>query len=165
MAFNLEEFLKEKSTALQNFLKKDDQEEDERSSVKKLTDFQEAKEAADKALSEEDKKIQSMEDTTETESIEQILEEESAKKEEKSKEKDLDEKLADIEKVISTFGNKTNLSAGSDPFKGTKFELNKPIDFQTKVAQNYIAPYLTQPTSQEDRIALLFENLKKQNLI
>ena len=165
MAFNLEEFLKEKSTALQNFLKKDDQEEEERSSVKQLTDFQKAKEAADKALSEEDKKIQSMEDTTETESIEQILEEQSQKEKEKSKEKDLEEKLADIEKVISTFGEKTNLGTGSDPFKGTRFSLNKPIDFQTKLVQNYMGPLITQPSSQDDRIKLLFENLKKQNLI
>jgi hypothetical protein len=158
------EFLKEKGEALKNFLDKDDEKE-EKSSVEKLIDFQEAKKAADEALSEEDKKIQSIEDTSETESIEQILEEESARKEEKSKEKDLDEKLADIEKVISTFGNQTNLGTTSDPFKGTKFELNKPIDFQTKVAQNYIAPYLQQPTSQDDRIKLLFESLKKQNLI
>ena len=85
------EFLKEKGEALKNFLDKDDEENKEKSSVEKLIDFQEAKEAADKALSEEDKKIQSMEDTSETESIEQILEKESAKKEEKSKEKDLDE--------------------------------------------------------------------------
>ena len=158
------EFLREKGEALKNFLDKDDEKE-EKSSVEKLIDFQEAKKAADEALSEEDKKIQSIEDTSETESIEQILEEESARKEEKSKEKDLDEKLADIEKVISTFGNQTNLGTTSDPFKGTKFELNKPIDFQTKVAQNYIAPYLQQPTSQDDRIKLLFESLKKQNLI
>ena len=52
-----------------------------------------------------------------------------------------------------------------DPFKGTSFSLNKPIDFQTQVAKNYIAPYLQQPTSQDDRIKLLFESLKKQNLI
>ena len=159
------EFLKEKGEALKNFLDKDDKEKEEKSSVEKLIDFQEAKEAADKALSEEDKKIQSTDDTSETESIEQILEEESAKKEEKSKEKDLDDKLADIEKVISTFGSQQNLGLTQDPFKGTKFQLNKPIDFQTKVAQNYIAPYLQQPTSQGDRIKLLFESLKKQNLI
>jgi len=158
------EFLREKGEALKNFLDKDD-EKKEKSSVEKLIDFQEAKKEADEALSKEDKKIQSMEDTSETESIEQILADESAKKEEKSKEKDLDEKLADIEKVISTFGNQTDLGTTSDPFKGTKFELNKPIDFQTKVATNYIAPYLKQQTSQDDRIALLFENLKKQNLI
>ena len=159
------EFLKEKGEALKNFLDKDDEEKKEKSSVEKLIDFQEAKEEADMELSEEDKKIQSIDDTSETQSIEQILEEESAKKEEKSKEKDLDEKLADIEKVISTFGDQTNLGTSSDPFKGTKFELNKPIDFQSRVAKNYLTPYLTQPTSQEDRIALLFENLKKQNLI
>jgi len=160
------EFLKEKGEALKNFLDKDDEEKKEKSSVEKLIDFQEAKKAADEALSDEDKKIQSMEDTEETKSIEQILTDESAKKEEKSKEKDLDEKLADIEKVISTFSSQTNLSSGmKDPFKNTKFELNKPIDFQTKVAQNYITPYLQQPTSQGDRIKLLFESLKKHNLI
>ena len=160
------EFLREKGEALKNFLDKDKKEEkEEKSSVEKLIDFQEAKEAADIVLSDEQKQIQEMDDTGETESIEQILEKESARKEEKSKEKDLDEKLADIEKVISTFGEQRNLGTTSDPFKGTKFELNKPIDFQTKVATNYIAPYLKQQTSQDDRIALLFENLKKQNLI
>ena len=158
------EFLKEKGEALKNFLDKDDEKE-EKSSVEKLLDFQEAKKEADSALTKEQKQIQSTDDTSETESIEEILKTESTKKEEKSKEKDLDEKLADIEKVISTFGNQTNLGTTSDPFKGTKFELNKPIDFQTKVAQNYIAPYLQQPTSQDDRIKLLFESLKKQNLI
>tara|TARA_R100001163_G_C4950962_1_gene118756 strand:- start:19 stop:507 length:489 start_codon:yes stop_codon:yes gene_type:complete len=160
------EFLKEKGDALKNLFDKEDENEDTRSSVEKLTDFQEAKEAADIALSEEDKKIQSIEDTEETENIAQILEKESAKKEEESKEKELNEKLADIEKVISTFSSQTNLSSrGDDPFKNTKFSLNKPIDFNTQVAKNYIAPYLQQPTSQEDRIKLLFQSLKKQNLI
>ena len=159
------EFLREKGEALKNFLDKDKEEKEEKSSVEKLIDFQEAKKAADIALSEEDKKNQTIDDTGETKKVEQILEEESAKKEAESKEKDLDDKLADIEKVISTFGEQRNLGTTSDPFKGTKFELNKPIDFQTKVAQNYIAPYLQQPTSQGDRIKLLFESLKKQNLI
>ena len=159
------EFLREKGEALKNFLDKDKEEKEEKSSVEKLIDFQEAKKAADIALSEEDKKNQTIDDTGETKKVEQILEEQSAKKEEESKEKDLNDKLADIEKVISTFGEQRNLGTTSDPFKGTKFELNKPIDFQTKVAQNYIAPYLQQPTSQGDRIKLLFESLKKQNLI
>lgn len=154
------EFLREKGQALKNFLDKDDEREE------KLKDFQEAKEAADIALSDEDKKIQSTEDTTETKSIEEILKKESEKKEEEGKEKELDEKLADIEKVISTFGSKTNLSSSTeDPFKGTRFQLNKPIDFQTQMVKSYVAPYLQQPTSQGDRIKLLFESLKKQNLI
>ena len=159
------EFLEEKGKALKNFLDKDKEEKEEKSSVEKLIDFQEAKKAADIALSEEDKKNQTIDDTGETKKVEQILEEQSAKKEEESKEKDLNDKLADIEKVISTFGEQTDLGTPSDPFKDTKFELNKPINFQTKVAQNYIAPYLQQPTSQGDRIKLLFESLKKQNLI
>jgi seryl-tRNA synthetase len=159
------EFLREKGEALKNFLDKDKEEKEEKSSVEKLIDFQEAKKAADIALSEEDKKNQTIDDTGETKKVEQILEEQSAKKEEESKEKDLNDKLADIEKVISTFGEQTDLGTPSDPFKDTKFELNKPINFQTKVAQNYIAPYLQQPTSQGDRIKLLFESLKKQNLI
>ena len=146
------EFLREKGEALKNFLDKDKEEKEEKeekSSVEKLID----------------KKNQTIDDTGETKKVEQILEEESAKKEAESKEKDLDDKLADIEKVISTFGEQTDLGTPSDPFKDTKFELNKPINFQTKVAQNYIAPYLQQPTSQGDRIKLLFESLKKQNLI
>tara|TARA_Y100000004_G_scaffold72926_1_gene81902 strand:- start:147 stop:632 length:486 start_codon:yes stop_codon:yes gene_type:complete len=159
------EFLKEKGEALKNFLDKDDKEKEEKSSVEKLIDFQEAKKAADIALSEEDKKIQSIEDTEETESIEKILSEESAKKETENKEKDLEDKLKDIEKVISTFGSQKSLGSTKDPFRGTSFSLNKPIDFSTQVAKNYVAPYLQQPTSQDDRIALLFENLKKQNLI
>ena len=160
------EFLREKGEALKNFLDKDDKKEEEKSSVEKLIDFQQAKETADKAISEEDKKIQEMDDTGETESIEQILAKESSRKEKENQEKDLDDKLKDIEKVISTFSSQTNLSSKQgDPFKNTKFQLNKPIDFSTKVAQNYVAPYLTNTTSQDDRIKLLFESLKKQNLI
>ena len=116
------EFLKEKGDALKNLFNKDDEKEDERSSVKKLTDFQEAKEAADIALTEEDKKIQSIEDTEQTESIKEILDRESAKKEKEGKEKDLEDKLADIEKVISTFGERTDLSSKtSDPLKEQNF--------------------------------------------
>jgi len=66
------EFLREKGEALKNFLDKDE-EKKEKSSVEKLIDFQEAKKEADEAISKEDKKIQSMDDTSETESIEQIL--------------------------------------------------------------------------------------------
>ena len=159
--------LKEKATALANVFKKDDEEEkDERSSVKKLTDFQKAKEVADMVSNEEDKKIASIDDTGETKSIEQILEDESAKKEEKSKEKDLDEKLADIEKVISTFTEEKPLGTGKDPFsKSTTFDLNKPIDFSKSIAKTYVQPFIQQPSSQKDRVALLYESLRKQNLI
>jgi len=160
--------LKEKATALANVFKKDDEEEekDERSSVEKLTDFQKAKEVADMASSEEEKKIASMDDTGETESIEQILEKESARKEKESEEKSLDEKLADIEKVIGAFTEETPLGTGKDPFdKSTTFDLNKPIDFSKSIAKTYVQPFIQQPSSQKDRVALLYESLRKQKLI
>ena len=114
---------------------------------------------------EEQKKLAETEDTSEMETIKDVLRKEEAEKEEK-KEKSLDEKLADIEKVISSFGSSQDLgSPAKSPFTDRNFQLNKPIDFQTQVAKNYVAPYLQQPTSQGDRIALLFESLKKQNLI
>ena len=152
------EFLKEKGNALKDFANTDVEDEEERSTAESIK----------AAIEKEQEKIKSKEKDIDEESsdIEQILKEAETKKEEEKKEKGLDEKLADIEKVISTFGDQTNLSSKtSDPFKGSKFSLNKPIDFQTQVAKNYIAPYLQQPTSQDDRIKLLFESLKKQNLI
>ena len=153
------DFLKEKGDALKNFDNTDIEDKEERSTAESIK----------AAIEKEQEKIKSVEKKDvdeESASIEKILQESEAKKEEEKKEKGLDEKLADIEKVISTFGNQTNLSSKTkDPFKDTRFNLNKPLDFSTTVAKNYVAPYLQQPTSQDDRIKLLFESLKKQNLI
>lgn len=150
--------------AFRNYFKKD-KEEDERSSVKKLNEFQEAEK--EYKPTEEQQKISQIEDTGETESIKQILERESAKKEEEGKEKDLDEKLADIEKVLSTFGEQESLGGGATmPFDKTmSINLNRPVDFQKEIAKDYLSPAIAQPTSQKDRIALLYESLRKQNLI
>ena len=156
MEFNFD-FLKKEGKALKDFANTDIEDEEERSTAESI------KAAIEKE--QEILKTESMEDTEETESIEKILSEESAKKETEYKEKDLEDKLKDIEKVISTFGSQKSLGSTKDPFRGTSFSLNKPIDFSTQVAKNYIAPYLQQPTSQDDRIKLLFESLKKQNLI
>ena len=153
------EFLKEKGDALKNFANTDVEDEEERSTAESI-----------KAAIEKEQEIIKSEQTEdadeEASNVEQILKEAEDKKEKEGKEKDLEDKLADIEKVISTFGSSKDLSSStSDPFKGTKFQLNKPIDFQTQMAKSYVAPYLQQPTSQGDRIKLLFESLKKQNLI
>ena len=149
--------------AFRNYFKKD-KEEDERSSVKKLVEFQEAEK--EYKPTEEQQKISQIEDTGETESIKQILERESAKKEEEGKEKDLDEKLADIEKVLGKFGEQTPLGSTSMPFDRTSIvELNKPIDFSKDIAKNYLGSVVSQPTSQGDRIELLYANLRKQGLI
>jgi len=149
--------------AFRNYFKKD-KEEDERSSVKKLNEFQEAEK--EYKPTEEQIKIGETEDTGETESIKQILERESAKKEEEGKEKDLDEKLADIEKVLGKFSEQTPLGSTSMPFDRTSIiELNKPIDFSRDIAKDYLGSVISQPTSQEDRIKLLYANLRKQGLI
>jgi hypothetical protein len=149
--------------AFRNYFKKD-KEEDERSSVKKLVEFQEAEK--EYKPTEEQQKISQIEDTGETESIKQILERESAKKEEEGKEKDLDEKLADIEKVLGKFSEQTPLGSTSMPFDRTSIvELNKPIDFSKDIAKDYLGSVISQPTSQGDRIELLYANLRKQGLI
>jgi len=149
--------------AFRNYFKKD-KEEDERSSVKKLNEFQEAEK--EYKPTEEQQKISQIEDTGETESIKQILERESAKKEEEGKEKDLDEKLADIEKVLGKFSEQTPLGSTSMPFDRTSIvELNKPMDFSKDIAKNYLGSIISQPTSQGDRIELLYANLRKQGLI
>ena len=149
--------------AFRNYFKKD-KEEDERSSVKKLVEFQEAEK--EYKPTEEQQKISQIEDTGETESIKQILERESAKKEDEGKEKDLDEKLADIEKVLGKFSEQTPLGSTSMPFDRTSIvELNKPMDFSKDIAKNYLGSIISQPTSQGDRIELLYANLRKQGLI
>jgi len=158
MEFNFD-FLKKEGKALRDFANTDVEDEEERSSAESIK----------AALEKEKEKIESKEikdSDEESSDIEKIIKEAEAKKEQEKTEKGLDEKLADIEKVISSFGSSQDLgSSAKSPFKDTSFQLNKPIDFQTQVAKNYVAPYLQQPTSQGDRIALLFESLKKQNLI
>jgi phage-related minor tail protein len=158
MEFNFD-FLKKEGKALRDFANTDVEDEEERSSAESIK----------AALEKEKEKIESKEikdSDEESTDIEKIIKEAEAKKEQEKTEKGLDEKLADIEKVISSFGSSQDLgSPAKSPFKDTSFQLNKPIDFQTQVAKNYVAPYLQQPTSQGDRIALLFESLKKQNLI
>ena len=159
------EFLKEKGNALKSIFDKDEDKEEEKTEaiVDKAVRVFEAQD--DYKPTEEQKKLAETENIDEMETIKDVLRKEETEKEEK-KEKGLDEKLADIEKVISAFGSSQDLgSPAKSPFTDKSFQLNKPIDFQTQVAKNYVAPYLQQPTSQGDRIALLFESLKKQNLI
>ena len=182
------EFLKEKGNALKNFFdkKKDedytmyraspssDSEDEEidttmyRASPETIVDktvkIIEAQQ--DYKPTEEQKKLGKTEDIGEMETIKDVLRKEEAEKAEK-KEKGLDDKLKDIEKVLSTFGSGQEKlgSPPKSPFKEKPFELNKAIDFRTSAAKDFVAPYLQQPSSQGDRITLLIEGLKKQNLI
>ena len=145
------------------FGKKED--EDTRNTAEKIYESEEAKK--EYKPTEEQIKLGKTEDIGETENIKEILQKESAKKEEEGKEKDLDEKLADIEKVLSTFGEQESLGGGATmPFdKTSTIDLNRPIDFRKETAKDYLGPVISQPSSQKDRIALLYESLRKQNLI
>ena len=159
------EFLKEKGEALKSFKDEKEEEKEEKSSVEKLIEFQKAKEEADKEMSDEEKDVSKIEDI-DTKSVESILKEESEKKEKEKEDKSLEDKLADIEKVIGAFSQETPLgSAPKMPFKDTRFDINEGIDFSKSVAKNYVAPFIQQPTSQNNRVELLYQTLKKQNLI
>ena len=84
-----------------------------------------------------------------------------------NKEDSLEKKLANIEKVIDKFsGGITTLPSGQLPSSDITSNINqKPLDMgqvQAKAAQS---EYLRPSTVPNDRIALLYEDLKKYNLI
>ena len=83
-------------------------------------------------------------------------------------EESLEEKLQNIEKVIETFsgGGTTVLDSGQSVGQAQSVNLNQqPLDLGTTQAKAYQAEYLKPSTVHDDRIALLYDNLKKYNLI
>ena len=90
------------------------------------------------------------------------------KQKEKDTEESLEDKLANIEKVIDTFSGKgtTVVDSGQSVGQAQSVDLNQqPLDLGTTQAKAYQAEYLKPSTVHDDRIALLYENLKKYNLI
>ena len=89
------------------------------------------------------------------------------KKDDKDEEQSLEEKLQNIEKVIETFsGKSTVIDSGQKVGKASSINLNQqPLDMGTAQAKAYQAAYLKPNTLPDDRIALLYDNLKKYNLI
>ena len=84
-----------------------------------------------------------------------------------NKEDDLDKKLKSIEKVIDTFsGGGEKLSVPKNPLDSkTTDNINlKPIDMGSVQAKELINEYL-KPSVNSDRVGLLYENLRKLNLI
>ena len=153
MEFNLD-FLKNTGDALKNI------EADE----KKLEEFKMKKIKSDIERSNESKAIETTEDI-DVVPIETTLEKE--KEAVKESEDDLEKKLKNIEKVIETFSG----SGGTSTIKNTSklpsaVNLNQqPLDLGTTQAKAYQAEYLKPSTVPDDRIALLYEGLKKYNLI
>ena len=164
MEFNLD-FLKQAGEALSSFGKKE-VDTDERTSVEKYDDFLKTSKVMEAGQTADQKAVEGIDDTSSTETVKEILGKEE-KKNKENKEDSLEKKLANIEKVIDKFsGGITTLPSGQLPSSDITSNINqKPLDMgqvQAKAAQS---EYLRPSTVPNDRIALLYEDLKKYNLI
>ena len=140
MEFNLD-FLRNAGDALSSFGKKDKDDDRFDSEVQDQT---------------------SEKDTTE------IIKTKTEEKEQKEDtEEDLEKKLKNIEKVIDTFSGKpTQLPSSTDLVNSSSSNINvKPLDFSQLQAKANQQEYLKPSNVQNDRIALLYKDLEKYNLI
>jgi len=162
------ESLKSIGEAFKNFKLEDtEKEEEEKTSIEKLLEFQEAKKEYEDTATEEQKDIAGIEDYPgQTKTGEQILVEEA--KQEK-KEDELDKKISDIQKVLKTFSEDSEGEVLDIPKMDTSSDADKlnvkPLDLGAIRQKSYLQELITQPSSQKDRITLLYESLRKQNLI
>jgi hypothetical protein len=169
MAFDINEAfekLREKGEALISFGKDKEVDTDERSSVEKYDDFLKTTEVMEASKTADQKAVESIDDTGVTESVKEVLGKEEKEKKE-DKEDSLEKKLANIEKVIDTFSSGTKaLPTGQLPGSDVNANINqRPLDMGQAQAKAAQAEYLKPSTVPEDRIALLYEDLKKYNLI
>jgi hypothetical protein len=159
MEFNLD-FLRQTGEALSSFGKKDED---------KIIDYSNTDEEDDKSTQESVTPIvldKSDDEKTVDESTTEVIQTKTEKEKKEDKEDSLEKKLANIEKVIDTFGGSKALPTGRLPGSDINANINqRPLDMgqvQAKAAQ---AEYLKPSTVPNDRIALLYEDLKKYNLI
>jgi len=160
MEFNLD-FLRQTGEALSSFGKKDED---------KDTDIIRVKDKVVKDVRLDKDPATEMVETGDASEAEKVYQRKEGKIVEKEKKEDtedsLEKKLANIEKVIDTFGGSKALPTGKLPGSDINANINqRPLDMgqvQAKAAQ---AEYLKPSTVPEDRIALLYEDLKKYNLI
>lgn len=152
MEFNLD-FLKNTGNALKNidYSNTDVEDKEERSTTESVKPI-----VLDKTDDE----------NTIDESTSEVIKTETKDKKKES-EDDLEKKLKNIEKVIETFsgsgGTTTIENKGRLP---AAVNLNQtPLDMGTTQAKAYQAEYLKPSNVQDERIALLYQDLKKYNLI
>ena len=166
MEFNLD-FLKKTGEALKNLGKEEEViDTDERTSVEKYDDFLKTTEVMEAGQTADQKAVESIDDTSETETVKEVLGKEEKEKSE-TKEDSLEKKLANIEKVIDTFSGGTSvINSGRMPSSDIASNINqKPLDMGNVQAKSAQQEYLKPNTVPADRIALLYEDLKKYNLI
>ena len=157
--FNLDT-LKEAGSALKDLFSKEDSQE-----KKQLEEFEKAKE--EYKPTEEQKAIGEIEDIG-TKSVDEILKKE--KEEKKASEAELEKKLSNIEKVLDKFSGDVTVSKGTPLPEDTASVLNlKPVDMGSLIAKEYLSNVTSKMTGQtssdQDRIALLYDNLRKLNVI
>jgi len=160
MEFNLD-FLRQTGEALSSFGKKDED---------KDTDIIRVKDKVVKDVRLDKDPATEMVETGDASEAEKVYQRKEGKIVEKEKKEDtedsLEKKLANIEKVIDTFGGSKALPTGRLPGSDINANINqRPLDMgqvQAKAAQ---ADYLKPSTVPNDRIALLYKDLEKYNLI
>ena len=160
MKFDLD-FLRQTGEALSSFGKKDED---------KIIDYSNTDAEDDPSTQESVTPIvldKSADEKTVDESTTEVIQTKTEKEKKEDTEDSLEKKLKNIEKVIDTFGsNPTKLPSGQLPSSNINDNINqRPLDMgqvQAKAAQ---ADYLKPSTVPNDRIALLYEDLKKYNLI
>ena len=159
MEFNLD-FLRNAGEALSSFGKKEDDkdysntsEEDQKSTAESVKPIVLKKDDDEKTIDEESSEV--------------IQTETKDKKKESAS--DLEKKLANIEKVIDKFsggGGNTVLPSSKDLVGNSNSNINiKPLDFGQVQAKAQQTEYLKPSSVPNDRIALLYKDLEKYNLI
>jgi len=160
------EKLKELGEAFKTFGKNDEVEVDEKTSIEKLDEFNQANDIFSATQSEESKDIESIDDTSKTETSKDIINKEDKEDKEK-KEDSLEKKLKNIEKVIETFSGagEAEIIPTKDMYATSGNNINpKALDMGSVQAKELITEYL-KPSVNSDRVGLLYENLRKLNLI
>ena len=163
MAFDLNkvlENLKERGDALASFGKSDED---------KDTDVVRVKDTTIKDVRLDKDPATEMVETGDASEAERIYQADKGKIVEKKKEDtedSLEKKLANIEKVIDKFGGSQTLPTGQLQGGSINDNINqRPLDMGNVQAKAAQAEYLKPSTVPNDRIALLYEDLKKYNLI
>ena len=153
MEFNLD-FLRKTGEALSSFGK---DKEDKDTDIIRVEDLEKKNPATE------------MVETGDASEAEKIYQEDKGKIVEKKKEDtedSLEKKLANIEKVIDKFGGSQTLPTGQLQSSSINDNINqRPLDMGNVQAKAAQAEYLKPSTVPNDRIALLYEDLKKYNLI
>ena len=157
MAFDLNkvlENLKERGDALASFGKSD---EDKDTDIIRVEDLEKKDPATEMVETG---------DASEAEKIYQADKGKIVEKKKEDTEDSLEKKLANIEKVIDKFGGSQTLPTGQLQSSSINDDINqKPLDMGNVQAKAAQAEYLKPSTVPNDRIALLYEDLKKYNLI